>query len=124
MTRARAKLNLALTTASAPPAVTTSRTAAQTVDVAGDANVLCAWVSGMKSVRTPLRTYGRRSAASATSRGAAADSPQASTSAQTLDDSPTAGRTSGRSSAFGVRSAERLPFLYTKLIHRMHGRML
>ncbi len=124
MTRACAKLNLALTTASAPPAVTTSRTAAQTIDVAGNANMLRAWVSGMKPVRTPLRTYVHRSAASATSHGAAADSPQASTSAQTLDDSPTAGQTSGRSSAFGVRSAERLLFLHTKLIHRMHGHML
>ncbi|PBK58436.1 hypothetical protein ARMSODRAFT_983849 [Armillaria solidipes] len=43
MTHVRAKLNLALTTATAPPAVTTSRTAAQTVDVAGNANVLHAW---------------------------------------------------------------------------------
>lgn len=119
MTRARAKANRVLTTASAPPIAPTP---AQTVDVANNANVLRAWVSGMRSVRTPLRTYGHRLAASATPLGATAETPLASTSTQTPDDSPTPLGTLSSASAFQTGSSERLPFLHTKLIHRMRGR--
>lgn len=123
MTCVHAKAHLALTTASAPPAGTTTGTTALTVDVA-DENMLHAWVSGMKPVCTPLQTYGRCLAASATSCGVVADSsPLASTSTQTLDDSPTPMWTLDGPSASRVGSVEHLPFLHSKLIHWMHRHM-
>ncbi len=106
MTCVRTKAHLALTTATAPPAITTARMTAPTVDVA-DENMLRAWVRGMRPVRTPLQTYGRHSAASASSCVVAADSP-------------TLMWTLGSPSASGAESVGHLPFLHTKLIHRMH----
>ncbi len=121
MTRARTKAHLTPTTASAPPAGTTTGMTALTVECGWQerASHLGQWD---EACSYPLWTYGRRLVASATSHGVVADSsPLASTSTQTLDDSPTPMWTLDGPSASGVGSVKRLPFLHTSIFTKCIG---